>query len=142
MAPRSKCHPVAEQKPLVPRIKVLLVHEDPALLTYYHEILVGLGFEVVALSSYAEGLAWLERESSQFIVVSQGSRSFEGRSILERAMQIDRQARVLIVTRCRSMANYLDAMQLGAVDYLEEPIEASELVRALKSQMRARASSA
>ena len=46
-------------------------------------------------------------------------------------MEIDHQLPVLVVARCLDMGCYLEAMQLGAVDYLAEPVTASEIGRVL-----------
>jgi FixJ family two-component response regulator len=37
-------------------------------------------------------------------------------------LQMDRHRAVLVVTRCVDMSCYLEAMQMGAVDYLEKPL--------------------
>jgi len=66
-----------------------------------------------------------------FVMVSQGGRSFEGRCVLERALETDRHLPVLIVAPCLDMGCYLEAMQLGAVDYLTEPVALSDIARVL-----------
>ena len=63
------------------------------------------------------------------MVVSQGSQAFEGRRVLDRATQLDRRRPVLVVTRLTNMQCYLEAMQLGAVDYLEKPVPPADLLR-------------
>ena len=55
-------------------------------------------------------------------MVSQGSPSFEGREILERAIEMDRRMPVLVLARCLDMRYYIDAMYLGARDYFEKPL--------------------
>jgi two-component system C4-dicarboxylate transport response regulator DctD len=72
------------------------------------------------------------------VVVSQGSPKFEGRAVLERAVQIDLSLPVLVVARCLDMPCYLEAMQLGAVDYLAEPITVQELGRAVETHLKSR----
>lgn len=69
------------------------------------------------------------------MVVSQGSQAFEGRTVLERAMQLDRRRPVLVLTRCMSMQCYLEAMQLGAVDYIEKPVPPAELLRFVRTHV-------
>jgi DNA-binding response OmpR family regulator len=112
-----------------PSGKVLLVDEDRYDLELYSRILEGQGFKILACSSYTSGLEYLDAESFDFVLVSQGSRAFEGRIVLERAMHRDRHRAVLVVTNCIDMGCYLEAMQIGAVDYLEKPIAPSELLR-------------
>jgi FixJ family two-component response regulator len=69
-------------------------------------------------------------------MVSQGSRNFEGRCVLERSIEIDRHLPVLVVARCLEMACYLEAMRLGAADYLAEPVTASDMRRVLRTRPR------
>jgi DNA-binding NtrC family response regulator len=111
--------------------KALLVVEDPGELHYYCSILEGYGYQVRACPSFQEGACCLGSEVFDFVMVSQGSRSFEGRCVLERTVEIDHQLPVLVVARCLDMGCYLEAMQLGAVDYLAEPVTASEIGRVL-----------
>jgi DNA-binding NtrC family response regulator len=75
----------------------------------------------------------LGSEVFDFVMVSQGSRNFEGRCVVERATEIDRRVPVLVVARCLDMGCYLEAMQLGAVDYLAEPVTVSEIRRVLRN---------
>ena len=69
--------------------------------------------------------------SFDFVMVSQGSRNFEGRCVVERAIEIDRRLPVLVVARCLDMGCSSEAMQLGAVDYQAEPVTLSEIGRVL-----------
>ena len=56
--------------------------------------------------------------------------------MLERAVQIDRTLPVLVVARSLHMPCYLEAMQLGAVDYLAEPLSMKELGQTVERYMR------
>lgn len=112
---------------------VLLVDEDRGDLHYYRVILQEYGYKVRSCESYEEGIRLLDSEPFHFVIVSQGSPNFEGRCVLERANQIDRRLPVLVVARCLDMRCYLDAMQLGAVDYLTEPLTVQELGRVVEA---------
>ncbi len=125
---------------LLPKVKVLVVHGDPALQFYYRHVFQDLGLEAVPATTYAAGLSYLDQGTFGFIVVSQGSDAFEGRCVLERAMEKDRQIPVLVVTRCRHMGSYIEAIQLGAADYLEEPITMAEIGRVVTSRLCAMSS--
>jgi len=124
----------ASPKPFcVPRGKVLVVDECPKDLQYYFSILETNGYQVWACSSFQEGVRCLEDEIFDFVIVSQGTPRFEGSRVLERATEVNRRLPVLVVARCLDMNCYLEAMQLGAVDYLVEPLTAWEVCRVLKS---------
>jgi two-component system, NtrC family, phosphoglycerate transport system response regulator PgtA len=73
--------------------------------------------------------ACLALEVFDLIIVSQRSPNFEGRRVLACAMEKDRRMPVLVLTRSIEMPCYLEAMQLGACDYLEKPLPPSEIGR-------------
>ena len=117
------------------KVRVLLVDEAPDDLAYNSALLQALGCEVLACCSYVEGVRQLDSASWDIVVVSQGSRAFEGRRVLERATVINRKLPVLVLSPFHDMHCYLEAMQLGAVDYLEEPISQREMSRALDTHL-------
>lgn len=124
------------------RVKVLLVDEDPGELSFYQAMLRKNGFEVQTAASPGEGLRCLEQKHYDFIVLNQGSHAFEGRVLLARAIELDRRTPVLVLTDVVDMGCYLEAMQLGAVDYLEKPIHGTQLVRLIETNVQFRASAA
>jgi DNA-binding NtrC family response regulator len=117
--------------------KVLLVDHDCSDLDRQADALrQQRGYDVQVCSHYDEGVQRLEREPFDFVLVCQGSPGFEGRSVLERAIAIDRRMPVLVVTRHPNMRCYLEAMQLGAFDYVEKPVEPSALAKIVEMHMR------
>jgi DNA-binding NtrC family response regulator len=118
------------------RWSVLVVHEDPGELRYYCSVLEGFGCRVRACESYQQGIDYLGDGAFDFVMVSQGTPSFEGRPLLERAVEINRFMPVMVVARCLDMACYLESMQLGAVEYLVEPITVSEIGRVFGTHVR------
>jgi len=116
--------------------KVLLVDEDSEYLEHVRKITQGMGHSVHACNSYAEGIRQLESGAFEFVVVGQGSRFFEGRCVVERAIEINRQLPVVVVARQLEMECYLEAMQLGAVDYVADPAVGAEIARLMKAHLR------
>jgi two-component system response regulator HydG len=109
--------------------RVLLVDEDLKDLLYYSAVLQHHGYEVRSTPSYDDGGTCLDREHFDVVIVSQGGIKFEGRPVLERAMEKDRDTPVLVMTRSVDMPCYLEAIQLGAHDYIEKPLSPSEIGR-------------
>jgi len=126
----------ASKNPSLLHRKVLLVDEDARDSQYYAAILQGRGHEVRIVRSYAEGWRALEKEPFDFVILSQGSREFEGRVVLQHAIEIERHLPVLVLADCLDMGCYLEAMQLGAADYLEKPVLPAELVRLIETHIR------
>jgi len=121
---------------------VLLVDEQCGELSCLVETLREHGCEVHSCSCYEEGLRQLESRFFDFVVVCQGGPQFEGKQVLERAIEIDRRTPILVVTRCLDMQCYLDAMQLGALDYVERPLVPEEVARLVETHSRPHAAGA
>ncbi len=115
---------------------VLLVDENRDDLHYFSSILQHQGYEVRGSESFEEGTRLLDSEAFDFIIVSQGGPKFEGRRVLEHANRIDRHLPFVVVARCLDMECYLEAMQLGAVDYLAQPVSVQELERVVDTHRR------
>lgn len=120
------------------RQRVLLVEPDGRDRQYYCSVLEREGFEVCACASYSEGDRCLQNGPLDFVVINQGSRAFEGRSFLEQVLAIDRHIPVVVLTHSVDMPCYLEAMQLGAVDYLEKPLSSDEVIRVVETHLRPR----
>lgn len=140
MEPATKLQPLAHRAQIIPKARVLVVDDDPQDLEDYRRIFEERGYEVFTVLDYSQGLVTLDSRPVDFILLSQGSPAFEGRVVLERAIAIDRRLPVLVLARTVEMECYLEAMQLGAFDYLEKPVGAAELVRALETHVLPRSS--
>jgi DNA-binding NtrC family response regulator len=127
--------------PAQPRFRMLLVDEDPSDIRYYYGMLRAMGHEVVVSESYAGALARLARENFDMAVVSQGSPAFEGREVLARALEINPELPVLVVARTLDIDCYLEAMEMGAADYLERCAAPRDFMRSVDAhhQMKAAA---
>lgn len=117
------------QRPLVHKGRALVVDEDRGDLAYYRSVLQRAGWIVTTCSSYEEALDIFKFEPFDLVIVSQGTCAFEGRLVLEHALTADRRRPVLVVARSLDMGCYLEAMRMGAADYLEGPVPERELMR-------------
>jgi len=108
-------------------LKLLLVDEDANDLDYYSEVLRYLGYEVQPVDSYDRAAAMLRHEQFDLVIVDQGSSNFEGRSVLSRAIEVDSQAPVLVLTRTVNPDCCLEALDAGAREYVQKPLTAAEV---------------
>jgi DNA-binding response OmpR family regulator len=119
---------VSPKPPLIPQKRILIVDGDARDRERYAMQLRDRGFSVRACSSYEEGGRYLDHEKYDLVIVDQGGPAFEGKAIAARSIRKDPRVPVLVITRHHNMASYLDAMQLGASDYLEKPIPIHDLL--------------
>ncbi len=130
------------RSPLARRAKVLLVDEDPRDLNYNRSLLEKQGCDVRTCSSFGDAIHHLASERFDFAVMDQGSDRLECRAAIEHATGPNRRTGVLVLARCHDMVRYLEAMQLGAVDYLEKPLTAPQWARVVETHLAPRTAAA
>ena len=122
-----------------PKFRTLLVDEDASDIRYYYGVLRALGHGVVVCNSYSEALALLDRENFDMAVVAQGSPAFEGREVLAKALDISPGLPVIVVARTLDIDCYLEAMEIGAADYLERCAAPRDFMRSVDSHLQMKA---
>ena len=110
---------------------LLLIDENSDDLYTYTRMLRREGYEIRACASCPEGARSLETGRFDVVIISQGGPGFEWRSLLEQAIKVDSLRPVLVITDCVDMKCYVDAMWLGATDYLEKPRSSEELLKTI-----------
>ena len=118
---------------LVPLMKVLIVDDDKADLDYHSRLIQGQGHNVLACSSYSRGAELAEHGEFDFVVIGQGGAAFEGRAVIERLRAYHPATPFVVFARSKQIRCYLEAMELGAIDYLEKPVHPAEMKRVLQS---------
>ncbi|MGE5326207.1 MAG: response regulator [Deltaproteobacteria bacterium] len=126
----------APQVPGGDHAKLLLVDDNGEDLLYYTAILQHLGYAVRPCMSFTEAASLFARDAFDLVIVGQGGTSFEGRTVLARAIEADRNTPVLILTHNPTMDCYVEAMQLGAFDYLQKPLAPSEVADLVTHHLR------
>ncbi len=128
----------ASTKQTLPRLKakLLLVDEDIDDLLYYSAVLQHLGYEVRSQASYLQAASRLAVEDFDLVIVGQSSEDFSGRSVLARAVEDTRQTPILVLTRRSNPQSCTEALQWGAIEYLEKPLLRSEVAALVAKHLR------
>ena len=116
--------------------KVLVIEKEAKDREHFSSILRQHGFVVNECDSPAQGVSLVGEEKYDFILVEQGSHAFEGRAVLERVLELDRHLPTVVLTRCVDMDCYLEAMQMGAIDYLEKPISDEDILKVVETHLQ------
>lgn len=111
----------------LPRGKAVVIEQDLKDLQDYAEVFRRLGFEVKPFTNHQEAYRYLEEETPDFVLVNQGSRAFESREVVKRVLARNRRTPVVVLTQSLDMGCYLEAMQLGAADYVEKPLPPAQV---------------
>ena len=110
------------------RVKILLVDDDHLVLRGFEEILEREGFDVVSIDNGQEALRLLETAKYDLILTDLVMRDVHGLVILRKAQECQPDAVVIVITGFASIGSAIEALRLGAYDYLMKPCEDSELI--------------
>ena len=110
---------------------LLIVENDKSFLQRLARAMEGRGFTVTTAESVADGLAQLETISPAFAVVDMRLEDGNGLDVISALKRRRPDARAIILTGYGNIATAVNAVKLGAVDYLSKPVDADDVVAAL-----------
>jgi len=118
--------------------KILVVDDEPSIRKYLQTLLEVEGFDVEALSSGPEAIAKINKgDRPDFIILDVLMPEMSGIETLKELLQIDRNLNVIMLSCSNEVGVVVEAIRLGAHDYLTKPFEKSELDAAmLKSRQK------
>lgn len=106
---------------------ILVVDDEPADLGLVSRALEKLDHHVVAATTAKECLSAVRQTSPDVIVLDVLLPDGNGLDILEKIRKCDDRVPVIFVTSSNESGTAIQAMKLGALDYLVKPIDISEL---------------
>jgi len=112
---------------------LLIVDDDKPFLDRLARAMEGRGFEVKTAESVAEGLAAIERAPPAYAVVDMRLVDGSGLDVISALKDRRPEARGIVLTGYGNIVTAVNAVKLGAVDYLSKPADADEVLAALKT---------
>jgi two-component system response regulator RegA len=110
---------------------VLIVEDDRSFLQRLAKALEQRGFDVRTAESVADGLVQVERAAPAFAIVDMRLGDGNGLDVISALKRSRPEARGIILTGYGNIATAVNAVKLGAVDYLAKPVDADDVVAAL-----------
>jgi len=118
--------------------KVLVVDDEPSIRKYLQTLLEVDGFDVETLSCGREAIKQIsEGKRPDLVILDVLMPELSGIDTLKELMQLDRTLNVIMLSCSNEVGTVVDAIRIGAHDYLTKPFEKSELDAAmLKSRQK------
>ena len=121
----------ASAAPLPSERSLLIVEDDKSFLQRLARAMEGRGFVVTTAESVADGLLQVEKAAPAFAVVDMRLGDGNGLDVISAMKKRRPEARAIILTGYGNIATAVNAVKLGAVDYLAKPVDADDVVAAL-----------
>lgn len=122
--------------------KVLIIDDDQSMRWVLKRALDQAGYEVITASTGEEGISSLSRNGADVVLLDLKMPGMDGLAVLRRIKQVKNNLPVILLTAYASVPTAVEAMRLGAIDYLRKPFDVEEMrftiARALDQQNMAR----
>jgi two-component system, response regulator RegA len=113
------------------RASILLVDDDEVFRKRLARAMSERGYDVRSAANYDEAIESARADSPQFAVVDLKMPGRSGLEVVRDLKQIDPTTRIIVLTGYGSIATAVDAVKLGATQYLPKPADADEILSAL-----------
>jgi two-component system, NtrC family, response regulator AtoC len=118
------------------RTSVLVVDDELLIRKSLAKVLRARGYAVEVASHGAEGLEKVAEVRPQVMILDMRLPDTDGLSVLRRVRQLDPLLQVIVITAFGDVQTAVDAMKLGAGDFLRKPYEMEDIVMAVEAAGR------
>ncbi|HOP08105.1 MAG TPA: sigma-54 dependent transcriptional regulator [candidate division Zixibacteria bacterium] len=115
--------------------KILIVDDEPNIVSSFASLLQDEGYVCIPANDSEEALRAMERSAIDLILLDLNLPGRSGIALLEELQKKQHSPRVLVVSGQSEISVALEAVRLGAVDYLEKPVAPDRLVASVRAAM-------
>jgi len=119
--------------------RVLLIDDDETFSTVLSRALARRGFDVSSAASPRDALEAAQRTPPDRVVLDLNLAGQSGLGLIEPLLAINDQCRIIVLTGYASIATAVDAIKLGATQYLAKPVDVDTLLAAFAASNRPQA---
>ncbi|MHB8173115.1 MAG: sigma-54-dependent transcriptional regulator [Nitrospirota bacterium] len=111
----------------MPDERILVVDDEPGMRSLLSKVLAKSGYSVNAFEKGADALESLNAEDYDLAILDIEMPSMNGIELLKKIKIKDTSLSVVMITAYGSLQSAVEAMRLGAYDYLSKPFEMEEI---------------
>ena len=117
--------------------KVLIIDDDSSMVEILTQMLVEEGYQIDAFTTGVEGIDIFRKHKHEVVLTDLRIGDMSGIEVLRSVKEINPQTAVIILTGYASTESAVDAVRLGANDYLTKPVRMLDLIKSVRNQMSA-----
>jgi len=102
------------------QIKILIVDDEPNMGWLFKQSLCAK-YQVFTTESWVEGKKVFEKEKPEVVFLDLRMPKIDGLTALKEIKSLKSETQVIMITAYASVPNAVEAMKIGAFDYLEKP---------------------
>jgi len=117
--------------------RVLVVDDEPQILRFLRASLGASGFEVIEAETGAAALKRVAADAPEIVVLDLGLPDMDGKDVI-RALREWSEIPIIVLSARAREAEKIEALDLGADDYVNKPFGIGELLARLRAALRHR----
>jgi two-component system KDP operon response regulator KdpE len=118
-------------------IRVLVVDDEPAILRFLKPALEANSYELVTAGTVAEAIKRIAAGAPDIVLLDLGLPDGDGKEVIRRAREWSDVPIIVLSARERE-AEKIEALDLGADDYVNKPFNVGELLARMRTALRHR----
>src|SRR5687767_5193834 len=110
---------------------LLVVDDEASIREFLTDYASFSGYRVVACASGAEALTFLDQRAADLVLVDLRMPQADGLEVIRAIRQKAPKSQVVLMSGVGTISNAIEAIKIGARDYLEKPFDPDELQKLL-----------
>ena len=110
---------------------ILIVDDEENSRTGLSKILTKYNYDVITADTGSEALKCLKKKHCDVILTDMRMPGMSGIDLLKKVKEVSPEIGVIIFTAYGEVDSYLEAMNLGAFEYLNKPVKVDELKKVI-----------
>ncbi|HNL14917.1 MAG TPA: response regulator [Azospira sp.] len=117
--------------------RILIIEDNETLNATLQRALKRRGYEAVAAKSVAEAIKKAQADPPDRVVLDLNLAGAFGLNLIPKLMELNSACRIVVLTGYASITTAVDAIKLGAVQYLAKPVDVATLLDAFDHALQA-----
>lgn len=119
------------------KIRVLVIDDEAAILRFLKPALEANNYELTSAATVSEGIKRIAAETPDVVLLDLGLPDGDGKDVIRRAREWSDLPIIVLSARDRE-AEKIEALDLGADDYVNKPFNVGELLARMRTALRHR----
>ena len=118
---------MGEKREIPAKAKILIIDDEKDIRWLFSKILTAEGYQVLTALNGQTGISIIKKEKPDLVILDLKLPGMDGIEILREIRRFDKDLCVIILTGYKDVKSAVEAMKLGAYDYLAKPVDIEKL---------------
>ena len=128
---------MADQKSKAKLHTILVVDDDKSVIDSF-DVMLSDNYNIVSANTGEDALDLIQEQSVDLILLDIRLPGIDGMEVLKQIKELDPQIEIIMITAVKTVKNAVQAIKLGACDYIVKPFDIHEVKHVISKTLRKR----